>query len=166
MPPYEAAHISRCLSTCQHFRLRILPLHKRVGSSKFNLPATEASLSSLLLYSLCLCSLIRLPICVGTPHHSSPCYLSITKPSLHMEPVITPTSPFLRTPMPRVTRLSVCTAPVALPQISAQRMAIVLGVLDTCIEAGVRTSLGSRQTALKSVEMVRSWHTPKTNIYF
>lgn len=121
-----------------------------------NLPATGTSLSSLLLCSSSLYSLLQLPICVGTPHHSQLCYLSTAESSSQVPAVIFQISPFLRSPIPRVTRLSVFTAPVALPEISAPRTAIVLGMMDTYIEVGVRTSLGSRRTALKSVDIVRT----------
>ena len=87
------------------------------------------------------------------------CYSSSTTFSLYVEAVIIPTSPYHRnhTVSATMPMQAVCTAPVAVMKISAQKMAIALVRLDTCIEAGVQTSLGNRRTARKSVGMVCIW---------
>ena len=78
-----------------------------------------------------------------------------------MGPVTTPTGPYRLNPMFRATQSVVCTAPVALLEIHAQPMGTVLVVLDFFIEAGVRTSPGSRRAAVHIVETVRNWPRPK-----
>lgn len=80
---------------------------------------------------------------------------------MQVQSVTVLTRPYRRIPTTCVTQQAVNTAPVAVRGIHARSMATASDRLDICIEAGVRTSLGNRRTAVQDAETVRDRPNPR-----